>query len=169
MKLAVVYHSKSGNTRQMAEAIVRGMNSVEGVQAKAFSIDAVEEQWMLESKCIIAGSPIYLASVSGEMKTWLEGPCKKYKLAGKIGGAFATADYIHGGGELGIRTILDHMMVLGMLTFSGGGSFGKPVIHLGPVAIGGHLEKSEETFEIYGKRMAMKTVELFGDHTEGVK
>ena len=82
--------------------------------------------------------------------------------AGKVGGAFATADYLHGGGDLGIQTILNHMMVLGMLTYSGGGSFGKPVIHLGPVALHGHLEESKELFRLYGQRMATKTVSLFG-------
>lgn len=102
-----------------------------------------------------------MASVSGKVKEWLEGPCLKYGLSGKLGGAFATADYIHGGGELGIRTILDHMMVLGMLTFSGGGAFGKSVIHLGPVAINKNLEASRELFEIYGKRMASEALKLF--------
>ena len=52
-------------------------------------------------------------------------------------------------------------MVLGMLTYSGGGASGKPVIHLGPVAISGHLDESRSTFELYGKRMAKKTLELF--------
>lgn len=161
MKMSVLYYSKTGNTKKMAEAIACGMQSVEGADARAFSIDAIDEEWVKESSCIVVGSPIYMASVCGEIKTWLEGPCKKYGLSGKIGGAFATADYVHGGGELGIRTILDHMMVLGMLTFSGGGMYGKPVIHLGPVGISKHLDEERETFEIYGKRMAMKTAEFF--------
>ena len=113
MKMAVLYHSVSGNTKTMAEVIAEGMQSVAGVAAKAFSVDDVDEAWVKESKCVVVGTPIYLASVSGKVKSWLEGPCKKCELAGKIGGAFATADYVHGGGELGIRTILDHMMVLG--------------------------------------------------------
>ncbi len=163
MKMAVLYHSVSGNTKTMAEVIAEGMQSVAGVAAKTFSVDDVDEAWVKESKCVVVGTPIYLASVSGKVKSWLEGPCKKCELAGKIGGAFATADYVHGGGELGIRTILDHMMVLGMLTYSGGGALGKPVIHLGPVAIGGHLEESKDVFLLYGKRMAEKTLEIFSE------
>ena len=50
-----------------------------------------------------------------------------------------------------------------MLTYSGGGSFGKPVIHLGPVALHGHLEESKELFRLYGQRMATKTVSLFAE------
>lgn len=161
MKMTVLYHSETGNTKQMAEVIVEGMQSIEGVEAKAFSIDAVEEDWIKESKCVIYGTPIYMAGVSAKTKTWLEKQFGKYGVAGKIGGAFATVRYVHGGGELGIRTILDHMMVFGMLTYSGGGSQGNPVIHLGPVAVAGKLDESNETFKIYGQRMASKTLEVF--------
>lgn len=161
MKMTVLYHSKTGNTKKMAEIICEGMMSVSGIEVKAFSLEEIDELWIQESKCVVLGTPIYMANMCGAVKTWLEGPCRKYGLAGKIGGAFATADYIHGGGELGIQTILDHMLVLGMLTYSGGGSFGKPVIHLGPVAIKEHLEESRATFLLYGQRMAAKTSELY--------
>ncbi len=162
MKMSVLYYSKSGNTKKMAEVIAEGMQSLEGVEAKAFALDGIDDNWVRESKCVVIGTPIYMASVCGEVKTWLEGPALKYALAGKIGGAFATADYVHGGGELGIRTILDHMMVFGMLTYSGGGSCGKPVIHLGPVALSGALDSYRDTFHTYGRRMAEKTLEIFG-------
>ena len=161
MKMSVVYHSVSGNTRAMAETIVQGMEQVEGVEARAFSIDAVDEDWLRESVCLVAGSPTYYASVSGAMKLFLE-KLGKYGAAGKLGGAFATANYIHGGAELAMQTILDHMLVYGMLVYSGGGSQGKPVIHLGPQAVAGRLEETEETFRLYGRRMAAKAAELFG-------
>lgn len=161
MKMSVIYYSKSGNTKRMAEVIVEGMLSIEGVEAKAFSIDEVDDAWAKESNCLVFGTPIYMACVSEQMYSWLHGPCAKLGVAGKLGGAFATANFIHGGGDLGIRTILDHLMTYGMMTYSGGGSFGQPVIHLGPVAIGRKLEESDETFKLYGQRMATKTVELF--------
>ena len=161
MKLTVLYYSKTGNTKHMAEIIARGMETVDGAEAKAFSIDKIDEAWAKESKCIVLGTPIYMASVCAAVTSWLQSSFPAYALAGKLGGAFATADYIHGGGDLGIRTILDHMMVYGMLTYSGGGSYGKPVIHLGPVAMSDCLEKSEDTFLTYGKRMAKKTLELY--------
>ena len=159
MKMMVLYYSKTGNTKKMADVIAQGMERVPGVQAKTCSIEDVDEAWARESKCIVLGSPIYMASVCAAVKAWLEGPCKRCELAGKVGGAFAN--YLHGGGELGIRLILDHMMVHGMLTYSGGGAYGNPIIHLGPVALGGHLEESTETFLLYGERMAKKTVQLF--------
>lgn len=162
MKMTVLYHSVTGNTKTMAQVIAEGMMTVAGVEAKAFPIENWDAAWVKESKCVVLGTPIYLADLCSAVKVWLDGPALKAGLAGKVGGAFATADYLHGGGDLGIQTILNHMMVLGMLTYSGGGSFGKPVIHLGPVAFHGHLEESKELFRLYGQRMATKTVSLFG-------
>lgn len=161
MKAAVLYYSKSGNTKAMAQVIADGMMKVEGVDVKTFSIDDIDIDWINESKCIVLGSPTYLASVAGAVKTWLDTGSGKCSMAGKLGGAFATANYIHGGGDLAIRLILDHLLVKGMLTYSGGGSAGKPVIHLGPVAIGENLHDYDETFSIYGERMAAKAMELF--------
>ena len=43
MKLAVIYDSVSGNTKQAAEWISEGMKRVKGTEAKAFSIHDVEE------------------------------------------------------------------------------------------------------------------------------
>lgn len=162
MKLSVLYHSKTGNTRQMAEVITSGMMAAEGAEARSMPIEDIDAQWLRDSRCIVVGTPIYVADVCGEMKSWMESAFTQYDPAGKIGGAFATVNYIHGGGELGIRTLLDHMLVYGMLTYSGGGAFGKPVVHLGPVARANHLEEDREAFVAYGQRMAKTTMQLFG-------
>lgn len=161
MKASVFYYSVTEETKAMAEVIATSMNTVDGMEAKAFSIDAFDEEWAKESKCVIIGTPIYMATLTGELKVWLENVAPNLELAGKLGGAFATARYIHGGGEAGIRTILDHMLCFGMLTYSAGGAQGKPVIHLGPVSINDYKADCLPTFEVYGKRMAEKAVELF--------
>lgn len=161
MKASVFYHSVSGYTKAMAEVIAEGMNTVDGVEAKAFSITEFDSDWAKESRCVVVGTPIYMATLTAELKVWLEKVFPSFGLAGKLGGAFATEQYIHGGGESGVRIILDHMMVYGMLTYSGGGSKGKPVIHLGPVSVNKYAEDCKETFELYGKRMAEKAAELF--------
>lgn len=167
MKLSVIYHSASGNTARMAQVIAEGMKLVPGVEARAFSIDAVDPDFARESRCIVAGCPTYVADTSAAMHQWLEKEMGKLDLPGKLGGAFATAQYIHGGGELVIQALLDHMLTMGMVVYSGGGSKGRPVIHLGPVAIAeaGDVEalmEFDDTFRIYGQRMAEKAVELFG-------
>ena len=73
---------------------------------------------------------------------------------------FATGQYIHGGEDIAINTILIHLMVKGMMTYSGGAACGKPVIHLGPVAISPDKEGFRELFRIYGKRFAEQAAKI---------
>lgn len=159
--MSVLYYSRSGNTKAMAEAIAQGMRKVEGVDAEIFPLDAINVDFVKESKCVVLGTPTYLASMAAEVKAWLDRPNADLGLAGKIGGTFATQDYLHGGADIAIQGILGHLMVKGMATYSGGGACGKPVIHLGPVALKDHLDEARDTFVIYGERMAKKTTELF--------
>ena len=114
MKLAVIYHSKTGNTKQAAEWIAEGMRRVSDVEAQAFSIDDADTVFIGEAKGVVIGCPSYMASMTPEMRTWLmQGG--KLGLAGKLGGAFATEQYTHGGGEMVIQSILTNELVFGML------------------------------------------------------
>ena len=163
MRAAIIYHSVTGNTKNMGEHIAAGMQSVEGVEARCFPIENVDIEYVKDCRCVILGAPIYYAHISGQMMDFMIDTGRKLNLAGKLAGAYATAQYVHGGAELGIREMLDHLMVLGALVYSGGSSLGKPVIHLGPVGIDNTLdiEQFSANFEIYGKRMAQKAVDLF--------
>ncbi len=162
MNITIIYHSESGNTEKMANLMAKTMNTIAGIDAQIFSIDHVDEGFAKSSQCVIIGTPIYTAGATAKIHDFLQNSLKKYDLAGKLGGAFATANYVHGGGELGIHSILDAMMVRGMMIYSGGAAFGVPVVHLGPVAIGTQLEATESIFVEYAKRMAEKTLEIFG-------
>ncbi len=163
MKMAVIYHSVTGNTRRMGEEIVKGMAAA-GAEARGFPIEDVDLDFARAARCVVFGSPIYAAHITGQMMSYLLAEAGKLELAGKLAGAYATAQYVHGGGELGIREILDHCMVLGALVYSGGAACGSPVIHLGPVGIDHTLdiEQFAGNFEAYGRRMAEKALELFG-------
>ncbi|MCC8180042.1 MAG: NAD(P)H-dependent oxidoreductase [Planctomycetes bacterium] len=161
MKAAVLYYTRTNNTKKMAEMVVEGMKTVSGFDAQAFALDGVDADFVKAAKCVIVGTPVYLASMAAPVKVWLDDGAMKLGLNGKIGGAFATANFIHGGGELAVQQILSHMLVLGMFAYSGGGAHGQPVIHLGPVAIGNDLAAFNETFKTYGARMAKMTAEVF--------
>ena len=66
MKMSVLYFSKTGNTKKMAERIAEGMRSAPGVEAKAFSIEAVDEAFIKESMSSIpvsAGRSCHAASI----------------------------------------------------------------------------------------------------------
>lgn len=161
MKMSVLYFSKTGNTKEMAEAIVKGMESVAEVQAKAMSMEDLDGDFVRESTCVIVGTPTYYTSLAAEVKSWLDTQSGKYSLAGKLGGAFATARFIHGGGDLAVQSILTHLQFAGMLVYSGGGAVGQPPIHLGPIAITDGNASFTQLFETYGQRMATKAKEIF--------
>ena len=160
MKIAIVYDSVTGNTAKMAEYIMEGAARVEGTEARAFPLDGVDEEYVKESAALIVGTPTYHGTLTARVKAWLEGGPGKLNAAGKLGGAYATAGYIHGGGDLAIQCVLTHLMVAGMMTYSGGSAKGAPVIHLGPVAIAPNLDEFADLFRIYGERMAAQAARI---------
>ncbi len=157
-KIAIIYDSKSGTTAKAAEYIAEGIKSV--CEARCFPIDAVDTDYVQSCDGVILGSPTYFASLTADMKVWLEKKALNLRLAGKLGGAFATEQYIHGGGESTIQIIMTHELVLGMMVYSGGGAQGKPVIHTGPVGLGQNINDFKDLFAIYGKRFALQTMSI---------
>lgn len=160
MQISIIYDSKTGNTAKAAQYIIEGIEKVEGIYGKAFHIDNIDETYVKESCSLIVGSPTYNGYLSGKLKIWLESGLTKLNVAGKLGGAFATAAFIHGGGDLAIQCILTHLMVDGMMTYSSGQSKGMPVIHLDPVAISPNIDDFADLFKIYGQRMAEQALLL---------
>ena len=69
--------------------------------------------------------PTYMAGPTADFYTWMEKSAKPLNLAGKLGGVFATEQYIHGGADLTMNALLIHLLVYGMMIYSGGGSYGK--------------------------------------------
>ena len=115
---------------------------------------------MKASDALIVGTPTYNGYLTARMKAWLESAPAKVNVAGKLGGAYATAAFIHGGGDLAIQCILTHLMVDGMMVYSSGQAKGMPVIHLGPVAIAPDIETFAHLFRVYGKRMAEQVAKI---------
>ncbi len=167
MKLAVVYDSVTGNTKQAAEWIAEGMRRMEGADARTFRIDEVDEAFAAEAAGVVIGCPAYMASMTPNMRGWLM-KAARLGLAGKLGGAFSTEQYTHGGGEMVIQSILTNELCFGMLCYSGGAANGKPCIHMGPIAVNGNVEAHngmehyQDTFRVFGERFARKAAELFG-------
>ena len=67
---------------------------------------------------ILFGTPSYFGAMAAELKNYLDtlGPqWKKGSLAGKVGGAFATASWPHGGSEVVTLSLYAPMAHLGMV------------------------------------------------------
>lgn len=132
MKLAVIYDSKTNNTAAVAGYMAEAMNSLEGVEAKTFLYSEVDTEFVKECKGVVFGCPTYAGLLlTSAFYTWMEKNAGGLNLAGKLGGVFATEQYIHGGADLTMNALLIHLLVYGMMIYSGGASCGKPVIHMG--------------------------------------
>jgi len=163
MKVAIIYHSETGNTQKMAELVREGCLKLRGVEAKCMSIDQVDDAYVTASKAVIFGSPTYEGTCSWQMKRFLDTGPKG--LAGKLGGVFASQNWPGGGGaSFAEMTIIAGLLVHGMVVYSGGVAMGMPYLHFGAVS-----EKAPEG-DLYkdrciklGQNIAGKAMELFGD------
>ena len=71
-KVLVVYHSMSGNTRQMAEAVAEGARSVSGMEVEVKEALAATIDELLECDGIALGSPDYFSEMAGGMKDFFD-------------------------------------------------------------------------------------------------
>lgn len=160
MKVAIIYHSESGNTKKVAQIVATGARINDNIQVVPMSIESIDEAFVSEAKVVILGCPTYCGTLSWQMKKWLD--TGKVKLAGKLGSAFATQDFIGGGADIAEWTMLGHMLIKGMVVYTAGGSQGKPYTHYGAVTIKDGDEQLQHRAKLLGKRVVEKAVELFG-------
>ena len=66
--LLVVYHSQSGNTKKMAEAVAKGAGEIEGVRVLLKKARETDAQDLLECDGLILGSPEYFGYMAGAVK-----------------------------------------------------------------------------------------------------
>jgi len=133
VKVAIVYHSVSGNTKKQAELVKEGALSIAGTEVKTMSIDDPDNEWIEESDAVIFGSPTYEGSMSWQMKKYFDTP--RVDFSGKLSGFFASQNWPGGGGaDMAEMTMIAAALVLGMLVYSGGVSEGYPPLHFGAVS-----------------------------------
>ena len=130
VKVLVTYHSLSGNTERMAEAVVDGVKSVPGTEALLKRVGQVTADDLFSADAVVVGSPVYWSNMSGEVKTFFDnwqfkfGVFPEFKMKNKIGAAFATGGQVSSGKEVTMLTILAAMLGNQMIVVSGGGAFG---------------------------------------------
>jgi len=160
MQALVLYYSKGGNTRKLAEAIVKGVNEVEGVTALIKKTDEVTPDDFLDSEAIIAGSPVYFGTMAAELKKVMDDFIGvRKRMEGKIGAAFATSGDASGGKETTMMSIIQAFLIYGMIIV------GDPMSatgHYGVACVGAPDEKAIENGIKLGKRVAEITKKLRG-------
>jgi len=152
MQILVLYFSKGGNTKKLAETILKGVESVDGVKGVLKHTDDVTKEDFVSSNGVIAGSPVYFGVMAAQLKKIFdEFVSVRKKMEGKVGAAFATSADPSGGKETTMMSIIQVMLIYGMVIV------GDPMSatgHFGTACVGAPDSGSLENGMKLGRRVA---------------
>jgi NAD(P)H dehydrogenase (quinone) len=158
MQVLVIYYSRSGNTKKLAEEIANGVKEVPRVNCLLKSAADVTKDDLLSSGGIIAGSPVYFGGMAAELKEVFDKFVGVRKQMGdKIGAAFATSGDQSGGKETTMMSIIQALLIYGMIIV------GDPLDatgHYGISCTGKPDEKTIVNARKLGKRVALLVTKL---------
>jgi len=152
----VVYYSRSGNTKQMAEIIAEAMNEA-GLSTKCKNVSDVKVDDLVSADAIVVGSPTYYGRMAAQIAQLFDDSVSKHgKLDGKVGAAFSSSANIGGGNETTIVGIINMLLIHGMTVQ------GDPQgDHYGPVSISKPDDRVISQCKRRGQRIAQLTKKLF--------
>ena len=151
----VIYYSKSGNTKKMAEIIAKSMNEAE-LPTECKPVNDVKADDLLDYDAIVIGSPTYYGQMAAPIKQLIDDTVAFHgKLDGKVAAAFSSSGNIAGGNETTVMGILEAMLIEGCIVQ--GDPRGD---HYGPVSISKPDERVERQCKRRGKRIAELTKKL---------
>ena len=157
-QVLVMYYSRSGNTKRLAEEIAKGVREVKEVKCLLKSTSRVTKDDFLNSDGIIAGSPVYFGTMAAEMKEIFDKFVGiRRHMEDKIGAAFATSADPSGGKETTIFSIIQAMLIYGMIVV------GDPLDatgHYGVSCIGAPDKETAVNAQKMGKRVALLVKKL---------
>lgn len=157
-KILIVYYSRSGNTKAMAQYIEAGLSEVEGVEVDCRAVEEVSVDELLGYDGIIMGSPVYYGTMAAELKKFIDDSVAHHgKLAGKVGAAFASSANVGGGNETTVMDIIKALLIHGMIV--PGHAKGD---HYGPVSIGKPDDRAIYQCHKLGRMVGKLTVKLMG-------
>lgn len=152
MQILILYFSKGGNTRKLADIIAQGVEEVDGAKAIVKSTGEVSKDDFTGSAGIIAGSPVYFGVMAADLKrVFDEFVGVRKKMEGKVGAAFATSGDATGGKETTMMSIMQALLIYGMVVV------GDPMSatgHYGVACVGAPDQKTTENAIKLGRRVA---------------
>jgi NAD(P)H dehydrogenase (quinone) len=152
MQVLILYYSKGGNTKKMAESIAEGVQSVPNVQPLLKSTQEVTKDDFVNSAGLVAGSPCYFGVMAWDLKRVFDDFVGvRKKMENKIGAVFATSGDPSGGKETTMISIFQCLLIYGMIVV------GDPMDatgHYGVACVGAPDEKAKENGRKLGRRVA---------------
>ena len=160
MQILVLYFSKGGNTKKLAAKIAQGVEKVQGVGALLRNTGEITKDDFVESAGTIAGSPVYFGTMAAELKKVFDDFIGvRKKMEGKVGAAFATSGDLSGGKETTMMSIIQALLIYGMIII------GDPMSatgHYGVACTGAPDAKAGENAIKLGRRVAEIAAKLHG-------
>jgi NAD(P)H dehydrogenase (quinone) len=116
MQVLVMYFSRTGHTKLLAEAVAQGVQEVDSVNCVLKPMAEVTKEDFANSDGIIIGSPVYFGGMAGEVKVLLDSFVGvRPKMADKVGAAFATSGDLSGGKETTLVSLIQALLIYGMI------------------------------------------------------
>jgi len=157
-KVLVIYYSKTGNTKKLAEDIAKGVKQINEVECILKKVSEVTKEDFTTSNGIIIGSPVYFGTMASEVKEVLDRfVIIRKKMADKIGAAFTTSGDHSGGKETTLISIIQALLIYGMIVV------GDPLDatgHYGISCVGAPDETTSKNAMKLGQRVAELTIKI---------
>jgi NAD(P)H dehydrogenase (quinone) len=158
-RILVVYHSRTGNTAKMADAIADGAKS-SGAEVKVKRSEEASLEDLLGADAIIIGSPTYYGLMASEIKSLFDKSSDiRGQLESKIGAAFTSSGSAFGGNQTALLSIIQAMLIHGMVVMGDPMETGG---HYGVIAVGDPDFDVLKTCEKLGARAAFLAGKLWG-------
>ena len=152
VKVLVIYSSKGGSTKRLAECIAQGVKEIPEAEVDLMPVTAAKCGDLGNYDGIIAGSPAYFGSMAADLKALFDESIQiRGQLADKVGAAYATSAHSSGGKETTIMSILQAMLIHQMIIVgdpleSGG--------HYGVAVLGTDVDRERVEARAFGRRVA---------------
>jgi NAD(P)H dehydrogenase (quinone) len=164
MKITIIYDTKTGNTKRMAQAVAEGAEGFEGIEVIMKHIDDASPEDLL-SEGLVIGSPTYCGLMTWKLKKLFDESVKTAwgKVDGHIGAAFSSSGGLGGGNEISLCSILTSLMNYGFIVFGLTEYAGRGVTaHYGAVAVGDPGELEVKACRRLGEKTAEYVSRMFG-------
>ncbi|MGD1089460.1 MAG: NAD(P)H-dependent oxidoreductase [Verrucomicrobiota bacterium] len=119
IRILILYFSKGGHTKMMADLVAEGAGGVPPVEIRIKSVNEAIAEDLVWCDGVAVGSPTHMGTIAWEMKRWWDVVAQPLwpKTEGKIGCAFTSSGGLAGGGELTCLALQIVLMNYGLLVF----------------------------------------------------
>ncbi|MFP4005836.1 MAG: flavodoxin family protein [Candidatus Hadarchaeia archaeon] len=165
INILVLYDTRSGNTKEMAEAVSKGSDELDYTKVRMMRVDEAESSDVEWCHGLAVGTPTHCGLLTWKLKRFFDDEILDIwgNIDGKIGTAFSTSGGLGGGNELASTSVLNILMNYGFLGFGLTDYASEDVTgHYGAVAVDSPSESEREMCKILGKRLAEYSKKIFG-------